>query len=63
METREEILDRLSKSISPSGELVVYDYLVDEDGNPDFLFVWTKDLHISGRLGKEINIIDDESEK
>jgi len=63
METRKEILDRLSKSISPSGELIVYDFFLDEDGNPDFLFAWTKDLHVSGRLGKEIKIIDEEKEK
>ena len=44
---KKQKLDKLNKELCPSGETIIYDYLEDKEGNPNFLFSWAKNIHIS----------------
>ncbi len=52
---KKEKLEQLNKEYFDDN-LIIYDYLADDEGNINYLFSWAKELHISSLLNRNKNI-------
>ena len=48
---KKEKLEQLNKEYFDDN-LIIYDYLADDEGNINYLFSWAKELHISSLLNR-----------
>ena len=49
-ELKQQKLAELNKDICFGSDCIIYDALFDDEGNPNFLFIGTKNIHISSRI-------------